>query len=364
MKKIKELFPIWTVVMFVLAAGSAVIYAVFCISEPFAEFYNFHVSSVFRWMFAKISGICNFSIVEMLVFLSPVILIYVIIFAVKCAKRGTFQVLRMFVAVLAVACYVWISFVNLFAAGYRAVPIAEKMGLNTENISEYELAMTMLHITEKINELCEENDFAVNEKGSTVLLDNYDEVSRKVVSAYDTVKDEYGVVQNMKTRVKPIILSRYMTYTHISGIYTFYTGEANINTNFPDYIVVSTIAHEMAHQRGIAPEDEASFIGYLALINSDDPYLQYCGYMDVYSYISNALYKTGSESWTACRNCLCDEASAELRAYTDFFEEYSDNAAHDVAESVNNSYLQSQGTEGTVAYDLVTELVTAYTVRG
>lgn len=363
MKNRKRIIPIWTVVMFILGLISGVLYLAFCLSTEFAEFYNSNVSSVFRWIFAKLSGVVNFSLTEMFLFLSPSIITAVIVSTVKDAENGISGAIRKIVCILALGCYLWVSFVNLYAAGYRGVSVAEKMGLDTENITVDELAETMIAVTKEINAICEENTFPTNEKGQTLITEGYDRLSLDIVSAYDTVKNEYGIVQNMKTRVKPIILSEPMTYSHISGVYSFYTGEANINTNFPDYIVVSTMAHEMAHQRGIAPEDEASFTGYLALINSDDAYLRYCGYLDVYSYLSSALYESGSTLWSFCRKQLCDEASKELQAYSDFFEKYKDNAVHDVTESMNDTFLQSQGTEGTVAYDLVTELVVAYTVR-
>ncbi len=363
MEKRKRIIPIWTIVVFILGIVSGALYLAFCLSEIFAEFYNNTFSAAFRWFFAKFSGIVNFSLIEMLLFLSPVIIISIVVSTVKSAKHGISGPLRTIVSLLALCCYMWVSFVNLYAAGYRGVPLAEKMELDTSDIGAGELSDTMLYVALEINKLCEENDFPRDENGLSLITKSYDRISLDIVSAYDTVKEEYGIVQNMRTRVKPVILSEPMTYTHISGVYSFYTGEANINTNFPDYIVVSTMAHEMAHQRGIAPEDEASFAGYLALINSDDPYLQYCGYLDVYSYLSSALYESGSAFWSFCKDQLCDEASRELKAYSEFFEKYRDNAAHDVTESVNDTFLQSQGTEGTVAYDLVTELVVAYTVR-
>ena len=56
-----------------------------------------------------------------------------------------------------------------------------------------------------------------------------------------------------------------MTYTHISGIYTFYTGESNININYPDFVVASSATHEMAHQRGVARENEANFVSFVVV---------------------------------------------------------------------------------------------------
>ncbi len=364
MAKLKKIFPLWTVVMFSLGIISLGLYILFRCSTSFAEFYNNTVSAGLRWLFAKVSGVSNFSLVEMLLFMAPLIIVYGVMFNVKAARKGGAHLIRAFVSVFAVGCYIWVSFVNLFAAGYYCVSLPEKMGLNTDNIGIDEVSYTMLYVTKEINALCAENDFAVTVGGSTILPYNYNEVADKIVAAYDKVNGDGKLIQNMRTRVKPIILSEPMTYSHISGIYSYYTGEANINTNFPDYLVVSTMAHEMAHQRGIAPEDEASFAGYLALINSDDPYLRYCGYMDVYSYLAEALYDSGAENYGTVRSMLCAEASTELRAYSEFFDKYRDNKFHDVTESVNDSYLQSQGTEGTVAYSLVTELVVAYTVRG
>ncbi len=362
-KRISKAFPIWTAVVFSLGIISVGIYIALCSSVSFAEFYNNTVSAALRWLLAKISGIANFSIVEMVVFLFPVIIVYAVIFTVRAVRRGRAATARVFVSVLALGALLWVSFVNVYAPGFRAVSVADKLELDTENIGQDELAMTMLYVTKEINTLVAENSFVFDGDGASVLTENYNAVSEKIVAAYDKVNADGRLIQNLKTRVKPIILSEPMTYSHISGVYSFYTGEANVNVNFPDYLVVSTMAHEMAHQRGIAHEDEASFMGYLALISSDDPYLRYCGYMDVYSYLSSALYNSGSNVWSKYRSMLCEEASAELRAYSKFFEKYRDNVVHDVTESVNDTFLKSQGTEGTVAYDLVTELVVAYTVR-
>ncbi|MBE6563117.1 MAG: DUF3810 domain-containing protein [Ruminococcaceae bacterium] len=365
MTKKKRAFPVWTLVMFALAAASGIIYLVFRQSEAFAEFYNTTVSAFLRFVFAKVSGVANFSLAEMLIFMAPVIIVYAALAMTRAVKRGNVYVIRIFASVLACGCFVWVCFVNLYAAGYSAVSVADKMELDTEDIGADELALTMLFVTQKINTLVAENDFSVDEKGATVMPYTLNEVCYKITAGFAAVNEgeDSPLVQEMKTRVKPVILSRPMTYTHISGVYSYFTGEANVNTNYPDYLVVSTAAHEMSHQRGIAPEDEASFTGYLALINSGDPYLEYCGYMDIYSYLSNALYKSGSTLWSKYRSMLCSEASAELRAYSDFFEEYRENVAEKVAESVNDTFLKSQGTEGTIAYDLVTELVVAHTVR-
>ena len=350
--------------MFALTIICVVLYVIFRQSTPFADFFNKNISFVFRWIFAKITGIFPFSLVEFLLFFLPVILVYAIYHAHRAAIGGITASVRFIAKWLAVGCLVFCSFVLMYSPGYFSVSMAEKTGLDTTEITKEELAETMNYLVDEINSLCENNSFLTGEDGATYMPDTIWKTAKKICTAYDDVNGQYDLFHNMKTTVKPIILSPVMTYTHISGLYSYYTGEVNINTNYPDYVVVSTIAHELAHQRGIAPEDEASFAGYLALISSDDPYLRYSGYLDVYTYISSALYKTDKELWRECSGRLCSKAQKELSAYSAFFDKYRDSTASKVSDTVNNAFLQSQGTPGTISYDLVTELVVAYTVRG
>lgn len=95
----------------------------------------------------------------------------------------------------------------------------------------------------------------------------------------------------MDTKIKQIAVSKLMTYTHIAGVYTYYTGEANLNTNFPSYTLPYTAAHELSHQRGTAREDEANFLAFLVCMESDDEYIKYSGYLNLFEYVAGALYK-------------------------------------------------------------------------
>ena len=106
---------------------------------------------------------------------------------------------------------------------------------------------------------------------------DYGRMSDKLVDAYRDLSGKYGFIQKLDSRVKTVMLSEPWTYTHITGVYTFFTGESNLNVNMPDYTLPFTAAHEFAHQRGVAREDEANFIAYIACINSDDPYIKYSG---------------------------------------------------------------------------------------
>ena len=67
---------------------------------------------------------------------------------------------------------------------------------------------------------------------------------------------------------RPLILSRALDWLGISGFYLPFTGEANVNRGIPDVTYPHTAAHEKSHQRGLNPEDEANFFGYLAAVSA------------------------------------------------------------------------------------------------
>ena len=157
------------------------------------------------------------------------------------------------------------------------------------------------------------------------------------------------------------MLSEAMTYTHISGVYTYFTGEANLNTNFPDYMLPYTAAHELAHQRGIAREDEANFVAFLVCAESDDPYIRYSGYLNLYEHIANALYSANQQYYSSVYWRLPLEVHGELSAYYKFYLKYSDNVVGDVSGAINNTFLELNGVEeGSKSYGMVVDLAVAY----
>ena len=184
----------------------------------------------------------------------------------------------------------------------------------------------------------------------------------KLNDAYDALYEEYDFLSPLHTGVKRIALSPILTYTHMSGFYTFFTGEANVNTNYPDYVVVFTTAHEMAHQRGIAREDEANFVAFLACTASDDAYIRYCGYTNMLEYLASAFHSMAPERYQKEIVAFLPETTlGEFRAYAAFFKKYADNAAADISSAANDTYLKSQGVaEGEKSYGLVVDLAVAY----
>ena len=146
----------------------------------------------------------------------------------------------------------------------------------------------------------------------------------------------------------------------VDFIYSFFTGEANVNVNFPDYTIPYTAAHELAHQRGIAREDEANMVAFLVCIESEDAYVRYSAYMNMYEYVANALWNADRELYADARSALDPQVRREMVAYSNFFSKYQNSKAGTVSGAVNDTFLKFQGTEGTASYGMVVDLTVAY----
>lgn len=357
LKKIKgffdNYFPILARIFFSLGLLSAVLYIIFIYNTSVADFFNENVSQVFRTVLAKLTAVFPFSLSESVVFTLPVVIWLSVRFVFNYMDTHPHGFGRSITSLLSVLALLFSVFTLNVAAGYRATTLDEKLGYETGGVSVEELTETAEYTVNKLNELADCIEYLPN---GSIRGYTHAETVKKAHESYDKLEEKYGFIKNFSAPVKRLAISPLMTYTHISGIYTFFTGEANLNTNYPEYVNVFTVAHEMAHQRGIARENEANFIAYLVCTESDDAYMQYSGYLNMFEYLVSALNKVSSKEASELYSALDRRVYHELVSYSDFFDKYNDSAASEVAGTVNDVYLQSQGTPGTQSYGMVVDL--------
>lgn len=353
-----EKFPLFAKISLILAAVCTVIYFISTASEKFADFFNIYIAGAFRFLFAKITNVFPFSFAEILLFASPVLLGLALFYLLKYRCKTRRAALMSIVCIISAASLLFSSFVLTFSSGYRGTTLDKKLELTQEPISPEELYGSAVYLIGQINQLSKNIEYG--EDGFSVMPYNLNTMSKKLIEAYDRYCDKHSFINNFSSKVKPVILSEAMSYTHITGIYTFFTGEANINVNFPDYTIPYTAAHELAHQRGIAREDEANLIAFLVSTESDDDYILYCAYLNMYEYVASALYKADKDLYKEAIGTLSADVRSELVAYSNFFSKYQQSTASKVSNKVNDVYLKAQGTVGKKSYGMVVDLAVAY----
>lgn len=354
-----ERCPKTAVIFFAFAAFALIMNVLFVLFEEFSDFFNRYIGSFIRGVMAMISGIFPFSIAEILILSLPVSVIAVFVIGIRRTGRSSVEGGRFVFGLASVLALLYSMFVITSTAGYNGTSLSDKLGLPEEPISIAELKDSAYYMVEKMNGELSEIEYKYG--GSSVMPYSTEELNTLILKAYGDVSQKYPFIPTFWSRIKPIALSEAMSYTHITGIYTYYTGEANLNINFPDYCLPFTAAHELAHQRGIMPEDEANFVAFLVCSESDDPYIRYSGYLNMFEYLNSALYSADYQAYAEVQSSLDMRVRYEMLSYGKFFEKYSENTAANISSALNDTYLKIQGEEkGEKSYGMVVDLAAAY----
>jgi hypothetical protein len=354
-----ETMPLYSFILFGIALFALILYIVAVISPTFAGWFNGTVAAFFRAMLAHLTSWLPFSLAEILLFSLPLLIVVIGIYAYRC-RCGSWKSVFVYIgSLLSVFSLFFTLFVFSFGTGYHTETLDRRLSLSVGEVSTDALYSTAHTLALAVNEAAKEVEFG--EDGFSKMPYDRREMNDKLLAAYDTLCERYGFIQRLHSRIKPVLVSKLMSYTHITGVYAYFTGEANLNVAFPDYTLPFTAAHELAHQRGIARENEANFIAFLVAEQSDDPYIRYSGYLNLFEYVFNALCYADEARALAVKDMLAPTVYGELVAYAAFFDQYRDSAAANVSDAVNDTYLKLHGNSaGVQSYGLVVELAVAY----
>lgn len=325
----------------------------------FADFWQSGIASYPRAALAYLTNLLPFSLAEYIILCSPLIIAVFIRLASKKTDTWT-STFRYTFNLIAVAALIYASFLINFSAGYYTTSLNRRLGLEREKVSARQLNDTAENLLDGMDECIGGVEFSYG--GASYMPYTQRELNKKLNEAYKKACDKYTFLSRFSSSPKPVMLSEPWTYTHIAGVYTFFTGEANVNINFPDYTLPFTSAHEMAHQRGIAREEEANFIAFLVCMESDDDYIRYSAYASAFEYVASSLNGADGEMYKKLYISRVPSAfKKEMISYNEFFERYRENTAAKVAGKINDSHLKMHGEEaGEKSYGLVVDLLVAY----
>ena len=326
-------------------------------SVVFADAVNSTVSQWFRRAMAYITSEIPISLFEVVIALIPLFLAVIIISAVRRSKQRRGRV-RLLSTVVAIALLLWSGNAMALGVAYNTTPLSVELGIPETDATEDDLAAAIESLVEEVNSLA-----ALVDTDGTPGMDctyTMPQISEKICVSYKKIAAEYGFPDTFYSNAKPVYFSGIMSYFALTGIYTYYTGEANVNVSYPTYNVIFTAAHELSHQRGILRENEANFMAYLVNAASDDPYLRYSAALNMLEYIASPLYRANPERYFDAIEPLSNTARADITASNEVSRRYGDTVFSDISRFVNDLFLKSNGTPGVVSYGMVTELAIDY----
>jgi len=345
-----------------LALGTA-----FRLSPAFSEFYTLKIAPIFKVPISFISSLFPFSLGESFIVL--LIFLGVITFASAVLKlvaiiwqKDIISHFKSFLKILiCCAIYIFCVFFLTFASSYSRIPISKSLKIDEVEMSEENICVALEAVTKELELLS--SKLPITPASSTYSTDNFEELSEKVFKSALKAYKKYPIYQRPICEAKPIAFSEMLAYTGISGIYTFFTGESNVNTAFSDYTVPFTIAHEYSHQMGIGSEKEAEFSALLICLESDDPYIRYSAYSQVAITLSNLLYdinpKEFEKAFRTFPTCLIND----IYISSENSKKYEETVADEIASAINDTYLSLNGDDGVISYSLSSKLYVSYFLR-
>ena len=169
---------------------------------------------------------------------------------------------------------------------------------------------------------------------------------KHAANLYDNISETYPGLRAVTHRPKEFHFSRILSYMDFTGFFSPFTGEACINTDSPSSMTPVTIAHELAHQRGIAAEDEANFVAVITCLEDGDTDYVYSASLFALSHLQNALYKSGdTEEWERIKATYSEGVQTDLAKNREYWNEFRDSAVHQAASDTYDAFLKSYDQE-------------------
>ncbi len=177
---------------------------------------------------------------------------------------------------------------------------------------------------------------------------------------YQLAKPRYPHLSYSTKSVKPSLFSYLGDYLGYTGYYNPFTGEAQVNTTVPVFVLPFTTCHEMGHQLGYAKENEANFAGYLSGKQSADPSFVYSVYFDLYNYGIRELYVRDSTLALALNQQKPVQVKKDILALRAFYAKY-ENPIEPYIRKLYGQYLRAnQQPSGMQTYNEVMAFLVAY----
>ncbi|TCO79402.1 DUF3810 domain-containing protein [Marinisporobacter balticus] len=308
-----------------------------------------------------IFGFLPFSIFEfMLLFLLFFIvwkIIGIILKIIKEKSHRKYLVIHFLTNIFIFISIAYFLFIVLWGLNYYRLPFSKIAKLDVKPASSMELEIVCEDLIDRTNKL--RNMVHENKDGIMNLSTSYVDMFNRASKGYEIAIHIYPELSGKYGNPKGVVFSQALSFAGIGGIYSPFTGEANVNIAMPDSILPSTACHEMAHQRGFAREDEANYIAYLACNMHPDVDFQYSGTLLALIHSMNALFRYDPEKYIILHKSYSKGLLQDLSAIKTFWQQY-EGPIERASSEINNAYLKSnRQNDGVQSYGRMVDLLIA-----
>ena len=319
------------------------------------------ITTPLKGALGRLCALTSLSVMELLYVLAgAAALVYVVGSVIAVVKARGRRGQRAYGAVLLaadVSLTVYALFCLMWGVNYWTDSFQDRSGITAQPVAAEDLEAVTAYFAQQLADTAD----SVPRDENGVYAVPKEQILAESTAVYGGVTEQFPFLDFRDTGVKAVRCSRFMSIMGFTGVYFACIGESNVNVDSPACLLPSTVAHELAHQRGIAWEQECNFLGVLASVTSGMPDYVYSGWLLGFIHLGNALYETDPEAYWAIRNALPETVSADLRDNNAYWDQFRDNVVEKVSDTVYDAALKSYGdANGMKSYSMVVELLVAY----
>lgn len=319
-------------------------------SGIYATISNF-INGFFRTLFGKIP----FSVGDIFYTLLSIYFLFILIKWLRHFKK---QSLPFFLKLTSIVSVLYFCFYLFWGFNYAKEPLYKHLKLEMTPVNSEDLISLTTQLIQKINAL--QWQLAKADSLKVTVPYSKSTLLKEASDSYSNLSKKWIFLSYKHPSIKLSTYSLSLTYMGYAGYYNPFSAEAQVNSYMPKPSMAFTACHEIAHQIGYAPEQEANFIGYLACIYSDDAFVQYSGYLVALNYALNNLRQHDTTSYKKLTATIHKGVLNNYKESYDFWTAHK-NPTTPLFEYIYDRFLKvNKQKEGIKSYSGIVKLMVNY----
>lgn len=263
-----------------------------------------------------ISSVSPFAIGDFLYAILVIYVIWKIVLFAKNRKKTKKDYLLFSLKCFNFILIIYVSFKLLWGLNYARPRINEQLQISDKPYTKEQLLRLTDFYLEKLKQLITSPKYSYG-KYSIIDLENTAKV------AYNDLAKKQSFFKYKQASVKSVVSPWLTSKMGIEGYYNPLSGEANINYRLPGFVLPFVTCHEIAHQIGVAKEDEANLVGYLTAIHSKDIHFQYSGYYNMLRYVLFEIRMKYPEDYNEIITKIPSAVLNDFKTEREFWAQYN-----------------------------------------
>lgn len=337
--------------LLLIMAGSlfAIIFT-FSLSTTLSEWYMRVVYPVVAAMLSFVSNLFPFSLYDIFLIVAVLLLVRLVVFAIIrkiTFSKFLFSLVR-FVTVIVAWFYLGWG-IAYFRKDFYARSDVAKTAFDPEIFRDF--AVRFIDQANLYYADCRD-------------MERNDDVRREIEASYQALHQPLGIsYPNGKRRVKPMMFETVYSKMGVSGYFGPFFNEPHVNNYSLNFTYPFTLAHEMAHQFGIATESEANLYAFVVCARSGDEKIRYSAYVSTLRYVLNDIYRFLPDEYESLASSIRPEIIADLRRNREHWLAARNESLSDMQDRVYDAYLKTNKvSSGQANYSEVVGLLISFQI--